>query len=109
MDPAYGSRDEADWQLSACRPDPSSLTQQQVISGAIALYEKCAFRQTNGNVQGTISYPCHIPALSTAGRVAVSDSVSQAGARRQRDVMAGYRRGGVRAVSRRDSLSDSDA
>jgi hypothetical protein len=66
------------------------------------------FTQANGDVQGTITYPCHIPGLSTAGSVAVSDSISQVGARRQRDVMAGYRRGGVRAVSRRDSLSDSD-
>jgi len=70
------------------------------------------FTQANGDVRGTIAYPCHIPGLSSAGSVAVSDSVSQAGApkeRRGRDVMAGYRRGGVRAVNRRDSLSDSDA
>ncbi|KAF2264188.1 hypothetical protein CC78DRAFT_248993 [Lojkania enalia] len=72
------------------------------------------FTQTNGNVQGTISYPCHIPGLSSAGSVGVSESVSQVGgpshsAHRGRDVMDGYRRGGVRAVGRRDSLSDSDA
>lgn len=72
------------------------------------------FTETNGNVQGTISYPCHIPGLSSAGSVGVSESVSQVGGpssrpRGGRDVMAGYRRGGVRAVSRRDSLSDSDA
>ncbi|KAF2114083.1 hypothetical protein BDV96DRAFT_577540 [Lophiotrema nucula] len=69
------------------------------------------FTQANGNVQGTISYPCHIPGLSSAGSVGVSESVSQAGgpsARRGRDVMDGYRRGGVRTVGRRDSLSDSD-
>jgi hypothetical protein len=69
------------------------------------------FAQANGDVQGTISYPCHIPGLSSAGSVAVSDSVSQAGARGRggRDVMDGYRRGGVRTVARRDSLSDSDS
>jgi hypothetical protein len=73
------------------------------------------FTQTNGNAQGTISYPCHIPGLSSAGSVGVSESVSQVGgpshgARRGgRDVMDGYRRGGVRTVNRRDSLSDSDA
>ncbi|KAF2252078.1 hypothetical protein BU26DRAFT_516777 [Trematosphaeria pertusa] len=71
------------------------------------------FTQANGDVQGTIAYPCHIPGLSSAGSVGVSESVSQVGgpssARRQRDVMDGYRRGGVRAVGRRDSLSDSDA
>jgi hypothetical protein len=64
------------------------------------------FTATNGESQGHMSYPCHIPGLSTAGSVAVSDSVSQAGnkARGGRDVMAGYRRGG----GRRDSLSDSE-
>ncbi|KAF2792978.1 hypothetical protein K505DRAFT_325787 [Melanomma pulvis-pyrius CBS 109.77] len=73
------------------------------------------FTQNNGNVQGTIAYPCYIPGLSSAGSVGVSESVSQVGgpsqgaARRQRDVMDGYRRGGVRAVARRDSLSDSDS
>ncbi|KAF2469430.1 uncharacterized protein BDR25DRAFT_304514 [Lindgomyces ingoldianus] len=74
------------------------------------------FTQTNGNVQGTISYPCHIPGLSSAGSVGVSESVSQVAGPSQggnrrggRDVMDGYRRGGVRAVGRRDSLSDSDA
>jgi hypothetical protein len=70
-----------------------------------------------------MSYPCHIPGLSqTASTQAPStvapssvspyDSVSQVGAppprRGGRDVMDGYRRGGVRAVGRRDSLSDSD-
>ncbi|KAJ4355366.1 uncharacterized protein N0V89_003382 [Didymosphaeria variabile] len=74
------------------------------------------FTTANGDTRGTIAYPCHIPGLSTAGSVAPNDSVSQMGAprgpRREdrggRDVMAGYRRGGVRTV-RRDSLSDSDA
>ncbi|KAF2681701.1 hypothetical protein K458DRAFT_420460 [Lentithecium fluviatile CBS 122367] len=71
------------------------------------------FTAANGDVQGTISYPCHIPGLSSAGSVGVSESVSQVGGpsharKQQRDVMAGYRRGGVRTV-RRDSLSDSDA
>ncbi|CAI6341286.1 unnamed protein product [Periconia digitata] len=68
------------------------------------------FTAALGESHGTMSYPCHIPGLSTAGSVAVSDSVSQAGhrqERKQRDVMAGYRRGEVRRV-RRDSLSDSD-
>ncbi|PVH94159.1 hypothetical protein DM02DRAFT_618830 [Periconia macrospinosa] len=68
------------------------------------------FTAALGPAQGNMSYPCHIPGLSTAGSVAVSDSVSQAGyrkERKQRDVMAGYRRGEVRKV-RRDSLSDSD-
>ncbi|KAF2179370.1 hypothetical protein K469DRAFT_741599 [Zopfia rhizophila CBS 207.26] len=71
------------------------------------------FTQANGDTRGTISYPCHIPGLSSAGSVGVSESVSQVagpshGGRRGRDVMDGYRRGGVRAVGRRDSLSDSD-
>jgi hypothetical protein len=68
------------------------------------------FTAANGNTQGTISYPCHIPGLSTAGSVSPFDSVSQVGApkpRAGRDVMAGYRRGGDRG--RRDSLSDSDS
>ncbi|KAF2493035.1 hypothetical protein BU16DRAFT_529264 [Lophium mytilinum] len=65
---------------------------------------------------GTKSYPCYIPGLS-AGSVGVSESVSQVGGRSERqgresprkgrDVMDGYRRGGVRG--RRDSLSDSDS
>lgn len=71
------------------------------------------FTTTNGDAQGTMSYPCYIPGLSSAGSVGVSESVSQvggpsSGGRRGRDVMDGYRRGGVRAVGRRDSLSDSD-
>ncbi|KAF2014608.1 hypothetical protein BU24DRAFT_423525 [Aaosphaeria arxii CBS 175.79] len=70
------------------------------------------FTQNNGDAQGHMSYPCHIPGLSTAGSVAVSDSVSQVHAKRERrgrDVMDGYRRGGIRPVGRRDSLSDSDS
>ena len=67
------------------------------------------FTAANGEPRGTVSYPCHIPGLSTAGSVAPHESVSQVGAppprRGNRDVMAGYRRGGAR---RRDSLSDSD-
>ncbi|KAF2032145.1 hypothetical protein EK21DRAFT_99240 [Setomelanomma holmii] len=69
------------------------------------------FTATNGDAYGHMSYPCHIPGLSSAGSVGVSESVSQVGApsrTRGRDVMDGYRRGGVRAVGRRDSLSDSD-
>ncbi|KAH7064231.1 hypothetical protein BKA63DRAFT_525023 [Paraphoma chrysanthemicola] len=71
------------------------------------------FTATNGDAHGHMSYPCHIPGLSSAGSVGVSESVSQVGApsarsRGGRDVMDGYRRGGVRAVGRRDSLSDSD-
>ncbi|KAJ4356986.1 hypothetical protein N0V95_002858 [Ascochyta clinopodiicola] len=73
------------------------------------------FTTANGNAQGHMSYPCHIPGLSTAGTVVPGESVSQVGApshRRERerggrDVMAGYRRGGERG--RRDSLSDSDS
>ncbi|ORX98022.1 hypothetical protein BCR34DRAFT_607069 [Clohesyomyces aquaticus] len=77
------------------------------------------FTATNGDVRGTMAYPCHIPGLSSAGSVGVSESVSQVGGPSHtaknhgrggggRDVMDGYRRGGVRAVGRRDSLSDSD-
>lgn len=73
------------------------------------------FTATNGDSHGHMSYPCHIPGLSSAASVSVSphESVSQVGApapsrRGGRDVMDGYRRGGVRAVGRRDSLSDSD-
>ncbi|KAF2850350.1 hypothetical protein T440DRAFT_425163 [Plenodomus tracheiphilus IPT5] len=70
------------------------------------------FTATNGEAQGHMSYPCYIPGLSQAGSVGVGESVSQVGApsarRGGRDVMDGYRRGGVRTVGRRDSLSDSD-
>ncbi|KAF2759118.1 hypothetical protein EJ05DRAFT_475347 [Pseudovirgaria hyperparasitica] len=56
---------------------------------------------------GTKAYPHYIPGLSSAGSVAVEDSVSQAGARRERDRRGGgngYRRGG----GRRDSLDGDD-
>lgn len=71
------------------------------------------FSQGDGEDLGTKAYPCHIPGLSSAGSVGVSESVSQVGGpssgRRGRDVMDGYRRAGaVRVVGRRDSLSDSD-
>jgi hypothetical protein len=83
------------------------------------------FTATNGEAQGHMSYPCYIPGLSQAApstkapsimapsTVGPGESVSQVGApssrsRGGRDVMDGYRRGGVRAVGRRDSLSDSD-
>ena len=71
------------------------------------------FTANNGEATGHMSYPCYIPGLSSAGSVGVSESVSQVGGpssgrRGGRDVMDGYRRGGVRAVGRRDSLSDSD-
>ena len=70
------------------------------------------FTANNGEATGHMSYPCYIPGLSSAGSVGVSESVSQVGgpssAKRGRDVMDGYRRGGVRTVGRRDSLSDSD-
>lgn len=82
-------------------------------SGYTAAPPSDIFTQTNGDSQGHMSYPCHIPGLSSAASVSVSphESVSQVGApppRRGRDVMDGYRRGGVRPVGRRDSLSDSD-
>ncbi|CBX96072.1 hypothetical protein IAQ61_004899 [Plenodomus lingam] len=71
------------------------------------------FTAANGEAKGNMSYPCYIPGLSQAGSVGVGESVSQVGApssarRGGRDVMDGYRRGGVRTVGRRDSLSDSD-
>ena len=37
-------------QFDVCGPVGSTLTAQQVIAGALALYEKCGFRQTKGNV-----------------------------------------------------------
>ncbi|KAF2197359.1 hypothetical protein GQ43DRAFT_435223 [Delitschia confertaspora ATCC 74209] len=73
------------------------------------------FTAALGDENGTKAYPCHIPGLSQyAESVGVSESVSQVGGpsgyggRKGRDVMDGYRRGGVRGVGRRDSLSDSD-
>jgi hypothetical protein len=98
---------------SRSRPTSQSPTKRERPSRpATAAAPADMFTAANGPAQGNMSYPCHIPGLSTAGSVAVSDSVSQVGRRqerRQRDVMAGYRRGagGVRTV-RRDSLSDSD-
>ncbi|KAF2821884.1 hypothetical protein CC86DRAFT_373638 [Ophiobolus disseminans] len=82
-------------------------------SGYTAAPPSDIFTATNGDSQGHMSYPCHIPGLSSTATASVSphDSVSQVGAPRPRggrDVMDGYRRGGVRAVGRRDSLSDSD-
>jgi hypothetical protein len=124
----YASRNADRTSRSASRPRPagsrSRPTSQSPVkktrtqssarpsrSGYAPAPASDIFTMTNGEAQGHMSYPCHIPGLSTAGSVAVSDSVSQAGARRERggrDVMDGYRRGGVRAVGRRDSLSDSD-
>jgi hypothetical protein len=91
------------------RPRPPPSTVQSESNSDI-------FTQTNGDVHGTIAYPCHIPGLSSVGSVGVSESVSQVGGpsqrseRKARDVMDGYRRGaGIRTVRRRDSLSDSDS
>jgi hypothetical protein len=97
---------------SGSRPSSQSPRKQHRSSRQSAAPSDI-FTAALGDVQGTISYPCHIPGLSSAGSVGVSESVSQVGGpsharRQQRDVMAGYRRGGVRTV-RRDSLSDSDA
>lgn len=101
---------------SRSRPTSQSPRKQHRSSRTGPSNASDIFTTANGDVQGTIAYPCHIPGLSQAGSVAPNDSVSQMGAprgpRREerggRDVMAGYRRGGVRTV-RRDSLSDSDA
>ncbi|KAH8726551.1 hypothetical protein GQ44DRAFT_705813 [Phaeosphaeriaceae sp. PMI808] len=107
------------------RPRPTSRTQSQSPQKQIRSSQSARpsrsqyapapsdiFTETNGDAHGHMSYPCHIPGLSSAGSVGVSESVSQVGApssrRGGRDVMDGYRRGGVRAVGRRDSLSDSD-
>lgn len=96
---------------SGSRPNSQS-PRKQTRSTRSSAPPSDIFTAANGDVQGTISYPCHIPGLSSAGSVGVSESVSQVGGpssrRPQRDVMVGYRRGGVRTV-RRDSLSDSDA
>jgi hypothetical protein len=105
-----GSRSRPTSQSPVKKTRPSS-TARPSRSGYAPAPASDIFTMTNGEAQGHMSYPCHIPGLSTAGSVAVSDSVSQAGARRERggrDVMAGYRRGEIRAVGRRDSLSDSD-
>lgn len=97
---------------SGARPSSQSPRKQHRTSRPAAPPSDI-FTATNGDAHGHMSYPCHIPGLSQAGSVGVSESVSQvggpsSGARRGRDVMDGYRRGGVRAVGRRDSLSDSD-
>ncbi|KAH4223478.1 hypothetical protein HBI26_069780 [Parastagonospora nodorum] len=103
-----GSRSRPTSQSPVKKTRPSS-TARPSRSGYAPAPASDIFTMTNGEAQGHMSYPCHIPGLSTAGSVAVSDSVSQAGAKRGgRDVMAGYRRGEIRAVGRRDSLSDSD-
>ncbi|KAF2439088.1 hypothetical protein P171DRAFT_131464 [Karstenula rhodostoma CBS 690.94] len=101
---------------SRSRPSSQSPRKQHRSSRTGPSNASDIFTAANGDVRGTMAYPCHIPGLSTAGSVAPNDSVSQMGAPRaprreergSRDVMAGYRRGGVRTV-RRDSLSDSDA
>ncbi|USP77691.1 uncharacterized protein yc1106_04965 [Curvularia clavata] len=105
---------------SASRPRPSGSRsrptsespRKQHRSSRPAPPASDIFTAANGESRGHMSYPCHIPGLSTAGSVHPMDSVSQAGVPRRerggRDVMDGYRRGGVRAVGRRDSLSDSD-
>ncbi|KAF1840130.1 uncharacterized protein K460DRAFT_371348 [Cucurbitaria berberidis CBS 394.84] len=94
---------------SGSRPASQSPRKQQRSSRAPP---SDIFTAANGDSRGHMSYPCHIPGLSQASSVGVNDSVSQAGAptnaKRGRDVMDGYRRGGVRTVGRRDSLSDSD-
>lgn len=109
-DPSAYSRSRSRPRGSRSRPTSQSPRKQHRTSRQSAPSD--IFTQANGDVQGTIAYPCHIPGLSSAGSVGVSESVSQVGApsnaRRGRDVMAGYRRGGVRTV-RRDSLSDSDS
>ncbi|EOA83315.1 hypothetical protein ACJQWK_00424 [Exserohilum turcicum] len=100
---------------SGSRSRPTSESQRrQHRSSRPAPPPSDIFTTTNGDAHGHMSYPCHIPGLSQAGSVHPMESVSQVGApsnrrdRASRDVMDGYRRGGVRAVGRRDSLSDSD-
>ncbi|KAL5118723.1 hypothetical protein ACEQ8H_003400 [Pleosporales sp. CAS-2024a] len=105
-----GSRSRPSSQSPVKKTRPSS-TARPSRSGYAPAPASDIFTVNNGEAQGHMSYPCHIPGLSVAGSVAVSDSVSQAGAKKERggrDVMAGYRRGEIRAVGRRDSLSDSD-
>lgn len=119
------------------RTSSQSPVKQHRTSQRPAPPQSDIFTAANGDSRGHMSYPCHIPGLSSSGRsqppsepapsrpppsqagysyaassVSPFDSVSQAGGpRRERgnhSVMDGYRRGGVRAVGRRDSLSDSD-
>jgi len=105
-----GSRSRPTSQSPTKRHRPQSTARPSRSQYAAAPSD--IFTANNGDSQGHMSYPCHIPGLSQAGSVGVSESVSQVGApsarRGGRDVMDGYRRGGVRAVGRRDSLSDSD-
>lgn len=102
---------------SRSRPSSQSPQKKHHSSRTANSYAQSdIFTTANGNPQGHMSYPCHIPGLSHAGSVAVSESVSQVGGpssrrrereRAGRDAMAGYRRG--RERGRRDSLSDSDS
>lgn len=113
-------RDSQSARPQGARSRPSSQTRKPHRSSrhsaaappSVAPPASDIFTAALGESRGNMSYPCHIPGLSTAGSVAVSDSVSQAGNRnhrkQQRDVMAGYRRGGEVRRVRRDSLSDSD-
>lgn len=114
---SQGPRQSRELVAPSSRPRPSSSRpasqspRKQHRSSRPAAPPSDIFTATNGEAQGHMSYPCHIPGLSHAGSVGVSESVSQVGApstRRGRDVMDGYRRGGVRTVGRRDSLSESD-
>ncbi|KAF2124235.1 hypothetical protein P153DRAFT_371100 [Dothidotthia symphoricarpi CBS 119687] len=89
---------------------PPSKSRNRPSRSAYTAAPSDIFTTTNGDSQGHMSYPCHIPGLSQyAESVGVSESVSQVGGPRGRgrDVMDGYRRGGA-AKGRRDSLSDSD-
>ena len=95
---------------SRSRPASQTRSRQQRSSRPPQSYAQSdIFTAANGESRGHMSYPCHIPGLSDAGSVGVSESVSQVGGPRRggRDVMDGYRRGGARG--RRDSLSDSDS
>ncbi len=106
-----GSQSQPRARPAGPRPTSQSQRKQQRTSRPTAPSD--IFTAANGEATGHMSYPCYIPGLSQAGSVGVSESVSQVGApssgrRGGRDVMDGYRRGGVRPVGRRDSLSDSD-
>ncbi|KAI8931443.1 hypothetical protein NX059_011770 [Plenodomus lindquistii] len=112
-------RQSRDLVAPSSRPRPSSSrpgSQSPTKKSRPAAPPSDIFTAANGEAKGNMSYPCYIPGLSQAGSVGVGESVSQVGgqsggggrARGGRDVMDGYRRGGVRTVGRRDSLSDSD-
>ncbi|KAL6711522.1 hypothetical protein ACN47E_004456 [Coniothyrium glycines] len=110
-----GSRPNSQSPTKQHRTTSQSPTKQHRTSQRPAPPQSDIFTANNGEARGHMSYPCHIPGLSQSGASSVGpyDSVSQAGGppRRERgahSVMDGYRRGGVRAVGRRDSLSDSD-